>query len=48
MADYGNHRVQVFDQEGSTVLMTLEGFKYPCGVAIDPEGKIFVAGELML
>ena len=46
VADYGNHRVVILDQNGSW-LMTINGyvsgFKYPCGLALDPQGNIHVA-----
>ena len=49
VADYGNHRVVILDQNGSW-LMTIngnvsgaQGFKNPWSLALDPQGNIHVA-----
>ena len=49
VADSGNHRIQVFDQEGKFLLKWGgEGsgpgqFNEPWGIAVSPEGEVFVA-----
>ena len=45
VADEYNHRVQVFDSNG-TFLRSFGEFNYPDGLAIDKDGNIFVADRI--
>ena len=49
VSDYGNHRIQIFNEDGGW-LLTIDGkgtgnssFKYPKGLASDPQGNIHAA-----
>lgn len=44
VAEYSRHRVQVFDQNGNHVrFFGIGGLKFPCGVALDRQGNVYVA-----
>ena len=49
VADNGNHRVVMLDQNGHWLMMVIgnvssdQGFKNPYGLALDPQGNIHVA-----
>ena len=51
VADNGNHRVVILDQNGSWLLTIhgnvsgAQGFKSPQGLALDPQGNIHVAAN---
>ena len=51
VADYNNHRVVMFDQNGSWLLAIngnvsgAQGFKSPWGLDLDPQGDIHVAAH---
>ena len=45
VADHGNHRIQVFHQNGYHIKSIGTGQFFPCGVCMDHDGRIIVSED---